>query len=66
MPGVQIELRDDLPPGVPLVAEFGPGFIHIAVRAGLTQAETVTEIAQAWAAIREHYGTDKIRLLEAS
>lgn len=66
MPGVEIVLSGDLPDGVPLVAEFGPGFIHIAVREGMSQAETVQAIAETWQSIREHYGIDRVSLLEAS
>lgn len=66
MPGVIIEITEDLPERIPLTAEFGPGFIHMLVRAGLSQAETVEALQDAWQQIREHYGTDRIKMLEAS
>ena len=66
MPGVIIEISEDLPERIPLAAEFGPGFIHIIVREGLDQAETVEALEDAWQMIREHYGVNRIKILEAS
>ena len=66
MPGVKITVTPDLPERIPVAAEFGPGFIHLAVREGLSQAETVEAIREAWQAIRNHYGVERIQLLEAA
>ena len=66
VPGIEIVTVDDLPEGASLVAEFGPGFIHLAVRSGLSQAETLAAVADAWQAIRDHYGEDRLRLMEAA
>lgn len=66
MPGVIIETSEALPEHLPLIAEFGPGFIHMIMRAGLSQAETVREIEAAWQGIRDHYGADRIKRLEAA
>lgn len=66
MPGVQIKISTELPERIPLAAEFGPGFVHILVRDGLSQADTIEVLEDAWQSIREHYGTERILLVEAS
>lgn len=66
VPGVVIKLSAELPDRIPLAAEFGPGFVHIIVRDGLSQADTVEALQETWQQIREHYGAERIRLVEAS
>lgn len=66
MPGVHIRLTGELPERVDTAAEFGPGFIHLAVREGMSQQQTVEAIRDAWQAIRTHYGVERIQLLEAA
>jgi hypothetical protein len=48
---VQIVVRDDLPESVPVAVEFTPGKVTMALRSGMTQAETVEAIKGAWQAI---------------
>ena len=63
--GVRIEATDDLPDGVPVAAEFGPGYIHLAVSKALSVPEACQQIAGAWEAIRTHYGPSTVASAEA-
>lgn len=60
---VEIVLSDDLPDSIPVAAQFTPGRIVLVVRAGLSQAETVSELAAAFSGIQACYDPQQIHNL---
>src|SRR3954447_15693504 len=62
---VQIVITDDLPESVPYAAEFGHGYVRIAIRP-MSQAAAMEAVADAWSTMMACYELDDLEQLQPS
>jgi hypothetical protein len=62
---VQVVITDDLPDAVPCAAEFGPGYINLAIRP-MSQAETCAVIQDALGTMISCYDVTDLGRLQPS